>query len=125
MEKVAPIFRPWQAVRKCVRVDSVLTSTRNIRNTGKSGSFEKSCFVCGWLHEAEDLLAAGILGHGLGSFTHGVFGQLTGQEETDGSLDFTRSDRGSLVVVSETRCFLCNPLEDIVHKRVHDAHGLA
>ena len=60
MEKVAPIFRPWQAVRKCVRVDSVLTSTRNTRNTGKSGSFEKSCFVCGWLHEAEDLLAAGV-----------------------------------------------------------------
>ena len=30
-----------------------------------------------------------------------------------------------LVVVSQTRRFGSNTLEDVVHKRVHDAHGLA
>ena len=38
------------------------------------------------------LLAAGVLGHSLGSFTHGVFGQFTGQKQPDGGLDLARAD---------------------------------
>ena len=38
------------------------------------------------------LLAAGILGHSLGSFTDGVFGQFTGQKQPDGGLDLARAD---------------------------------
>ena len=44
------------------------------------------------------LLAAGVLGDGLGAFTDGVLGQFTGQEETDSSLDLPGSDGGALVV---------------------------
>ena len=38
------------------------------------------------------LLGAGVLGDSLGSFRHGVLGQLARQEQSDGSLDLTRSD---------------------------------
>ena len=38
------------------------------------------------------LLAAGILGHCLGSFTHGVFGQFTGQKQPDGGLNLAGAD---------------------------------
>ena len=38
------------------------------------------------------LLAAGVLGHGLGSFTDGVFGQFTGQKQPDGGLDLSGAD---------------------------------
>ena len=38
------------------------------------------------------LLAAGILGHSLGSFTDGVFGQFTGQKQPDGGLDLAGAD---------------------------------
>ena len=40
----------------------------------------------------ESLLAAGVLGHSLGSFTDGVFGQFTGQEQPDGGLDLAGAD---------------------------------
>ena len=38
------------------------------------------------------LLAAGVLGHSLGSFTDGVFGQFTGQKQPDGGLDLAGTD---------------------------------
>ena len=38
------------------------------------------------------LLAAGVLSHSLGSFTHGVFGQFTGQKQPDGGLDLAGAD---------------------------------
>ena len=38
------------------------------------------------------LLAAGVLGHSLRSFTHGVFGQFTGQKQPDGGLDLAGAD---------------------------------
>ena len=38
------------------------------------------------------LLGAGVLGHSLGSLGHGVLGQLSGQKETDGSLDLSAGD---------------------------------
>ena len=38
------------------------------------------------------LLAACVLGHSLGSFTDGVFGQFTGQKQPDGGLDLAGAD---------------------------------
>ena len=39
-----------------------------------------------------DLLGAGVLGDSLCSLAHGVLGQLTGQEQTDGGLDLSAGD---------------------------------
>ena len=38
------------------------------------------------------LLAAGVLGDSLGSFTDGVLGQFTGQKQSDGGLDLAGAD---------------------------------
>ncbi len=70
------------------------------------------------------LLGAGVLGDGLGALRHGVFGQLPGQQQTHGGLDLSGSDGGALVVVSETRRFTGDALEDVVDERVHDPHRL-
>lgn len=74
--------------------------------------------------QSSDLLAGGVLGDGLGAFTDGVLGQLTGQEQTDGGLDLPGGDGATLVVVSEAAGFGGDALEDVVHERVHDGHGL-
>ncbi|CAL4125574.1 unnamed protein product, partial [Meganyctiphanes norvegica] len=50
--------------------------------------------------------------------------QLTGKEQPDGGLDFPGGDGGPLVVVSETGSLGGDALEDVVHERVHDGHGL-
>ena len=74
--------------------------------------------------EANNLLAAGVLGHGLGALRHGVLGQLTGEEETDSRLDLPGGDGGPLVVVGQTGSLGGDALEDVVHEGVHDGHGL-
>ena len=51
------------------------------------------------------LLAAGVLGYGLSSFTHGVFSQFTGQKQPDSSLDLARADGRLFVVVGKARRF--------------------
>ena len=71
------------------------------------------------------LLGAGVLGDGLGSLRDGVLGQLSGQDQTDGGLDFPAGDGGTLVVVGKTGSFTSNTLKDIVDERIHDAHSLA
>ena len=71
------------------------------------------------------LLGAGVLGDGLGSLRDGVLGQLSGQEKPDSSLDLPGGDGGPLVVVSQFGSLTSNTPEDIIDKRVHDAHGLA
>ncbi|KAL0149245.1 hypothetical protein M9458_055479, partial [Cirrhinus mrigala] len=53
---------------------------------------------------------------------HGVFGQFTGQQQTHGGLDLSRCDGGALVVMSETRRFTGDALEDVVDKRVHNSY---
>ena len=55
--------------------------------------------VCFLAVNSASLLAAGVLGHSLGSFTDGVFGQFTGQKQPDGGLDLAGADGGFLVVV--------------------------
>ena len=70
------------------------------------------------------LLGGGVLGDGLGALRDGVLGQFTRQQKANSCLDFPRGDGGTLVVVSKTRCFSCNALEDVIHERVHDGHSL-
>ena len=73
---------------------------------------------------ASNLLAAGVLGHSLGSLRHCVLGELTRQVEPDSSLDFPAGDGVLLVVVSKPGSFGGDTLEDVVDEGVHDAHGL-
>jgi len=72
----------------------------------------------------DSLLGAGVLGDSLGALRHGVLGQLTRQEEPDSCLDLPGGDGGPLVVVGQAGGLSSDPLEDVVDKGVHDAHGL-
>ena len=72
----------------------------------------------------ENLLGAGVLGDSLGAFRDGVFGQFTGQKETDGRLDLAARDGRALVVVGQTRRLTGDAFKDVVDERVHDGHGL-
>ena len=54
-----------------------------------------------------------------------MLGQFTGEEQTDGGLDFPRGDGGATVVVCQAGSLSGDTLEDVVHERVHDRHGLA
>ena len=69
------------------------------------------------------LLGAGVLGDGLGAFRHGVLGQLSGQKETDGRLDFPGRDGRAFVVVGQTGRLSGDALENVVDEAVHDRHG--
>ena len=75
--------------------------------------------------ERSSLLAAGVLGHSLGTLAHCVLRQLTREVESHGSLDLPAGDGVLLVVVGQAGRLGGYPLEDVVHERVHDAHGLA
>ncbi len=66
-----------------------------------------------------------VFGDGFGTFTDGVLGQFTGQQQSDGGLDLSAGDRRALVVVSQTGGFGGDSFEDVVHETVHDAHRLA
>lgn len=72
-----------------------------------------------------DLLGAGVFGDGFGAFADGVLGQLTGQQQTDGGLNFPTGDRRPLVVVRQARRFGGNAFKNVVDERIHDAHRLA
>lgn len=71
------------------------------------------------------LLGAGVFGDSLGSLGNGVFREFTGKQKPDGGLDFPTGDGAPLVVVGKTRGFGSDTLENVVHERVHDGHGLA
>jgi hypothetical protein len=70
------------------------------------------------------LLGAGVLGDGLGALRHGVLGELARQDQADGGLHFAAGDGALLVVLGQTGSFGGDALEDVVHERVHDRHGL-
>ncbi len=53
-----------------------------------------------------------------------MLGQLTGQEEAHRGLHLPRGDGGPLVVVGQAGSLGRDALKDVVHERVHDAHGL-
>lgn len=54
-----------------------------------------------------------VLGDGLGTLRHGVLGQLTGEDEADGSLDLPGRDGGLLVVGGKLGGLGGNALEDV------------
>ena len=53
-----------------------------------------------------------------------MLGQLPGQQQAHGRLDLPGSDGRALVVMRQARCLARDALENVVHKGVHDAHGL-
>ena len=71
------------------------------------------------------LAGAGVLGDGFGPFADGVLSELAGQQQTNGGLDLAAGDGRALVVVSESGTLGGDPLEYIIHERIHDAHCLA
>lgn len=54
-----------------------------------------------------------------------MLSQLTREQKPDGSLNLPGGDGRSLVVVSQAGGFSGDALENVVHKAVHDRHGLA
>ena len=71
------------------------------------------------------LLGRRVLGHGLGTLGHGVLGQFTGQEQTNGRLDLSAGDGRAAVVMRQAGSLGGNTLENVVDETVHDRHGLA
>ena len=53
-----------------------------------------------------------------------MLGQLSWQVQSHSRLHFPAGDGVLLVVVSQSGGLAGNPLKDVVHKGVHDAHGL-
>lgn len=51
-----------------------------------------------------------------------MLGQFSRQQEPDRGLHFSAGDGGALVVVRQSGRFCGNALENIIDKRVHDAH---
>ena len=70
------------------------------------------------------LLGAGVLGDSLGALRDSMLGELSWQKEPDSGLDFSGGDGGPLVIVSKLAGLSSDPLEKVVDKGVHDAHGL-
>merc|ERR1712018_880211 len=85
---------------------------------------KKDHFSLYWCRISANLLGAGVLGDGLGTFRDGVFGQFTGEEKPDSGLDLPGGDGGPLVVVGQAGSFSSDTFKDIVDEGVHDAHGL-
>ena len=52
-----------------------------------------------------------------------MLGELTGKEESDGSLDLSGGESVLLVVANKSGGLRGDLLEDVVDERVHDAHG--
>lgn len=84
----------------------------------------KRAFVCVRRKTEICLFRAGVFGDSLGSFGNGVFCQFTGQQKSDGCLDFPTGDGGSLIVVSQAGRFGGNSFENVIHERIHDRHSL-
>lgn len=53
-----------------------------------------------------------------------MLAQLSGENETDGSLDLLAGNGAALVVGSQLAALVGNTLKDIIDKAVHDSHGL-
>ena len=71
------------------------------------------------------LSAAGILGDSLSPLRHSMLRQLSWQVKPHGSLDLSARNSALLVVMREPGRLVSDPLENVVHKRVHNAHGLS
>jgi len=69
-------------------------------------------------------LSGGKLGHRLGAFRNRVLGQFTGQDQTNGRLDFSGGHGRLFVVPGQLGGFRRDLFEDVVDEGVHDAHRL-
>ena len=69
-------------------------------------------------------LGAGVLGHSLGALGYSMLGQLSRQQQTHSRLDLPGRQCGSARVLGQPGGLAGQPLKQIVHERVHDAHGL-
>lgn len=65
----------------------------------------------------------GVLGNGLGSLGDGVLGELSWEEESDGSLDLSGGQSVLSVVSNKSGGLVGDLLEDVVDEGVHDGHG--
>ena len=54
-----------------------------------------------------------------------MLGQLPGQQQPHCGLHLPAGDGGALVVLRQARRLRGDALEQVVHERVHDAHGFA
>ena len=64
------------------------------------------------------------LGNRARSLSNSVLRELTGENQTHRRLDLTRRDRALLVVAGKLRGLRGNALENILHERVQNSHGL-
>ncbi len=81
--------------------------------------------LVGWSVDRHTLLGSGgVLGDGLGALGDGVLGELTREQEAHSRLDFAGRDGALLVDVRQLGGLGGDALEDVVHERVHDGHGL-
>ena len=69
--------------------------------------------------------ATGVFSNSLRSFADSVLCQFTGQQKSDGGLDLAGANGWLLVVVSQAGWLDSYTFEDVVNKRVHNAHGFA
>ena len=53
-----------------------------------------------------------------------MFSQLSWEKQSDSGLNLSGRDGLSLVVVSKSRSFSGNSLENVIHEGVHDRHAL-
>lgn len=68
-------------------------------------------------------LGAGVLGDSLGALRHGMFGQLAGQQEPHCSLHLSAGDGGAFIILRQAGRLRGDPLKQVIHEGVHDAHG--
>ena len=54
-----------------------------------------------------------------------MLGELPGENEADGGLDFSGGESRLLVVAAQFASFAGDALENVVDERVHDGHGAA
>ena len=68
-------------------------------------------------------VGSGVLGDGLGTLRNSVLGELSREDEADGSLDFARSDGLTLVGASKATGLNGDTLEDIIDEGIHNVHS--
>jgi hypothetical protein len=69
-------------------------------------------------------LSGGKLSHSLSALGHSVLGELTREHQAHGGLNLAGGDGGLLVVAAQLGSLGRDLLEQVVDKRVHDAHAL-
>jgi hypothetical protein len=62
--------------------------------------------------------------HGLGTLTHSMLGELTGEHKTNRRLNFPRRKRSLLIVSRQLASLASNTFKDVVDEGVHDGHSL-